>query len=236
MGKLSLKTIIHIGQHKTGTTSIQHYLQSHRSTLADSGLYVPDVLLGYGNPSHFLLNVYALDEERDSTAKIMLKETVEEDFFNTLPDLLRTDIRRHYQLENGSGCEEILWTNEGLYLLNSLEEYKRLRQLFEGFSDEIICVCCLRDRDSYRESFKVQLAGLGLPLSENKDSYRYLEDDSWLFDYDRKIQLLAQVFDEVMIMPYDPADMVMTFMEKIGYKAEGDTASLRLNTTQTTGN
>jgi len=75
-----------------------------------------------------------------------------------------------------------------------------------------------------------------LALSDNKDSYRYLEDDSWLFDYDRKIQLLAQVFDEVTIMPYDPTDMVMTFMEKIGHKAVGDTASLRLNTTQTGGN
>ncbi len=227
-----MKTIIHIGQHKTGTTSIQHYLQSHRSALSDSGLYVPNVLLGYGNPSHFLLNVYALDEQRDSTAKIMLKETVEEDFFTTLPDLLRTDIRRHYQLASETNCSEILWTNEGLYLLNSLEEYKRLRQLFEEFSDEIICVCCLRDRDSYRESFKTQLTGLGIPLSDNPDSYRYLEDDSWLFDYDRKIQLLAQVFDEVIIMPYDPVDMVATFMEKIGYKTEGDTSSLRLNTTQ----
>ncbi len=64
-----MKTVIHIGQHKTGTTSIQHYLQDNREALAQHGLYVPSEIAGYSNPSHFILNVYALAEERYSSMK-----------------------------------------------------------------------------------------------------------------------------------------------------------------------
>ena len=64
-----MKTIIHIGQHKTGTTSIQKFLQDNRTTLAENGVYVPSRLAGYSEPSHFILNVYALAEDRYSSRK-----------------------------------------------------------------------------------------------------------------------------------------------------------------------
>ena len=228
----SLKTLIHIGQHKTGTTSIQHYLRDHRDALMQAGLYVPDSLLGFDNPSHFLLNVYALDEDRDSTAKTRLREFLDADFFATLDRRLAGAVARHYQQAMDAGCEEILWTNEGLYLLDSEAEYRRLKQLFALYSDEVVCICCFRDRDSYRQSYTRQLESLDLPLSDDPKSYRYLEPDSWLFDYDRKRALLEAVFDEVRILDYDAVDMVKVFMEELGYPPTEDTASLRLNKTE----
>ena len=230
--KYPLKTYIHIGSHKTGTTSIQHYLQEHRAALMDAGLYVPDTLLGFDNPSHFLLNVYALDEDRDSTAKTRLREFLDKDFFATLDKRLAAAVARHYQQAMDAGCEEILWTNEGLYLLNSVAEYSRLRQLFSLYSEEVACVCCFRDKESFRQSYIKQLESLELPLSDDPTSYRYLEPDSWIFDYDRKQALLTEVFDEVLILDYDPSDMVKVFMEALGYAPERDTASLRLNETE----
>jgi len=228
----AVKTLVHIGQHKTGTTSIQHYLREHRDTLMEAGLYVPDSLLGFDNPSHFLLNVYALDEDRDSTAKTRLREFLDADFFATLDRRLAAAVAEHYQKAMDAGCEEILWTNEGLYLLDSEAEYQRLKQLFALYSDQVGCICCFRERESYRQSYTRQLESLELPLSDDPRSYRYLEPDSWLFDYDRKKTLLATVFDEVIILDYDAGDMVKVFMTALGYPAEGDTASLRLNTSE----
>lgn len=227
-----MKSIIHIGQHKTGTTSIQHYLQTHRESLMAAGLYVPDTLLGFDNPSHFLLNVYALDEDRDSTAKLRLKEFLDAEFFATLDRRLGAAVAQHYQQAMDAGCKEILWTNEGLYLLNSEAEYARLKQLFALYSDEVTCICCFRDRESYRQSYARQLASLDLPLSDDPNSYRYLEPDSWLFDYDRKKELLNGVFDGVTILDYDTEDMVKAFMDALGYPADEGTATLRLNETE----
>jgi len=226
-----VRTYVHIGQHKTGTTSIQHYLQTHRETLMSAGLYVPDTLLGFDNPSHFLLNVYALDENRNSTAKLRLQEFLDEEFFNTLERRLATEVARHYEKAQAAGCEEVLWTNEGLYLLDSETEYARLKQLFSLYSDEVVTLCCFRDKESYRQSYQKQLESLELPLSDDPGSYRYLEADSWLFDYERKKALLAAVFDEVRILDYDADDMVKVFMENLGYAPVEDTAGIRLNRT-----
>jgi len=227
-----MKTYIHIGQHKTGTTSIQHFLQQHRDSLISDGLYVPDTLLGFDNPSHFLLNAYALNADRDSTAKIRLREFLDDNFFATLDRRLATAVAQHYERAMNAGCEEILWTNEGLFLLNSEAEYARLKQLFALYSDEVVCICCFRDKDSFLQSYTRQLASLDLPLSDDPTSYRYLAPDSWLLDYERKKTLLNAVFDEVRLLDYDAGDMVKVFMESVGRTVLGDTTGIRLNKTE----
>ena len=68
-------------------------------------------------------------------------------------------------------------------------------------------------------------------LSDNPDSYRYLEPDSWLFDYTKKKAQLAKVFDKVLFLDYNRDDMVRVFMDSIGYPPGDDTTSLRLNPT-----
>jgi hypothetical protein len=72
---------------------------------------------------------------------------------------------------------------------------------------------------SYRESYIEQLGRQNIPLSNNPDSYRYLEPDSWLFDYKRKKELLSEVFDKGTYFLYDPNDNVKNFMETIGLDA-----------------
>lgn len=217
-----MKTIIHIGQHKTGTTSIQHFLARRRADLAKAGLYVPDSLLGSTDPSHYILNVYALNQDRLSTAKIRMLDTKPPDFFARLRENLEKDIARHYHAANQLGCPDIIWSNEGLYVLNSSEEYERLLDLFRPYSTEVVCLCCLRDVDSYRKSYMAQLKRNGISFSDDRDSYRYVETDSWLFDYRQKETILREVFENVILFPYHNRAMVKTFMEQIGYYITDD--------------
>lgn len=228
-----MRTIIHIGQHKTGTTSIQHYLKNKRIELAKEGLYVPESLVGFDHPSHFILNVYALNQNRSSSMKDNLLATKPSEFFAGLQQTLEDDISRHYHNANGQGCKDIIWSNEGLYLLNSVEEYKRLLELFDKYSSKVVCVCCFRELESYKLSYMKQLKKQGIGFSDDRDSYRYVKDDSWLFDYKQKEKILRQVFEKVIIFPYDKRDMVKTFMKQIGYFiTDGD--SIRLNVTKHT--
>lgn len=228
-----MRTVIHIGQHKTGTTSIQHFLQQNREEMYRKGLYVPDCIAGYNQPSHYILNVYALDENRYSTMKEKLLETKPEEYFIELQQELERDIYRHYSLAEKHNCKDVIWSNEGLYLLNSIREYKRLRKLFDGYSSSVVCVCCFREVESYKKSYIQQLKKQGLKPSETKDSYRYLKDDSWLFDYPKKIEMLNEVFDEVIAFDYNKQDNVKEFFEVIGYPAN-NTESMRLNETKYT--
>ena len=118
-------------------------------------------------------------------------------------------------------------------MLNSVEEYKRLLELFEKHSSEVVCICCFRDLESYKVSYIAQLQKQGIGFSDDRDSYRYVKSDSWLFDYKRKENILRQVFKKVIFFSYNQNNMVQTFMEQIGYSAaDGD--SVRLNVTKYT--
>ena len=120
-----MKTFIHIGQQKTATTSIQHFLKNNRRKLIKQGLYVPDSLAGIDNPSHYILNNYALDAHRySSTKERILKKNLS--LFMDLPEILKRDIEAHYKKASVKNCRDVIWSNEGLYLLDSVDEYKRL--------------------------------------------------------------------------------------------------------------
>ena len=225
-----MKTIIHIGQHKTGTTSIQHFLRDNRKVLAQHGLYVPERIAGYSNPSHFILNVYALAEGRFSSMKEKIIKNKGLEYLSKLKVELQKDIEQIYNEALQKKCNKVVWSNEGLYLLNTEAEYKRLINLFSKYSTEIEVICCFRDVKSYRESYKKQLAKQNISPSDNPDSYRYLEHDSWLFDYKRKRKLLAKVFDKCSYFSFDPKDNVKKFLEAIHINS-ADTDNYRLNIT-----
>ena len=228
-----VRTIIHIGQHKTGTTSIQHYLRGNKASLAKQGLYVPDTVAGFTNVTHGILSVYSLGKKRFSPAKDRLLASRTPLFFWSLGEKLKSDIAQHYQRAKEEGCKDVIWSSEGLYLLNSESEYKKLIDLFSAYSSEMIVVCCFRETESFRTSYMKQLEKNFISFSQDRDSHRYVERDSWLFDYERKKKLLSKLFDDLIFFAYTPDDMVGKFMSLIGYPAD-ESEKFRLNVTPNT--
>lgn len=231
---VKINTIVHIGQHKTGTTSIQHYLRTHKAELSSRGLFVPTSIAGHDHPSHYVLNIYALDSHRMSSMKEKLLKEKGDSYLKSLRESIPEEIKKIYTSATQENCKEIIWTNEGLYLLNSISEYKKIYELFSPYSSRITCVCCFREAKSYQQSHRKQLLKQGISLSDDKDSYRYLEDDSWLLDHARKKEILHQVFDEVITFPYNPINSISEFLHNIKYPEDTEkTASIRLNVTDT---
>lgn len=229
-----MRSLIHIGQHKTGTTSIQYYLKSNRETLLKRGLYVANSIAGFDDPSHFALNIYALKENRFSAMKERFLASAGEEALQQLYESLPTEIATHYAEAKAAGCTDIIWSNEGLYLLNSAEEYQKLKHLFEPHSNELACLCCFRDLESYKVSYRKQHEKVGIEPSSNPDSYRYMENNSWLFDYPGKRQLLSSVFENLIFIEYSQALMVERFMKYIGYPIDSSEPEIpRLNITAT---
>lgn len=228
-----MRTIIHIGQHKTGTTSLQHYLQNNQKELLDQGVYIPNSLVGVCHPSHYLLNVYSLSKKRLSPMKEVLLKNEPSEFFNNLEVRLKADIARHYKLANKKKCTDIIWTNEGLYLLNSMDEYTKLINLFKKHSNNIVCVCCFREISSFRKSYAKQLIKQGIKFDHTNDSYKNIDSQSWLFDYKRKKKLLKSIFNHTIFIPYNPKDMISTFMQHLNYSyATKNTQQKRFNITK----
>ncbi|SDP55232.1 hypothetical protein [Ectopseudomonas guguanensis] len=229
-----MRSLIHIGQHKTGTTSIQHYLKSNRKALLERGLYIADSIAGYDAPSHFILNIYALKPERLSSMKERFIENAGIEALCEIYEHLPAEIERHYEAAKTASCKDIIWSNEGLYLLNSAEEYQKLKNLFLPHSDEMVCLCCFRDLDSYKTSYRKQHEKSGIAPSDDPDSYKYLGNDSWLFDYSRKRELLSSTFDNLIYFKYSKNNMVERFMKYVGYPIDTPEHEIpRLNVTGT---
>lgn len=229
-----MKTIVHIGQHKTATTSIQRVLTEQREWLISQGVWFPLPMTDPDQPSHYPLNVYCLESGRMSPkkAKLLTHDPAE---FLAIQRGLKDHIRDNYQQAKAQGCDRVIWSNEGLYLLNSVPEYQRLHDLFTAHSEQVTCVCCFRAVDSFRASYIRQLHKSGFDNSTVPDSFCYTEPDSWLFDYERKKGLLRQVFkDHVSCLEYQPEGMVERFMRALGLQLPG-LQELYLNQTKPPG-
>lgn len=231
-----MKTIIHIGQHKTGTTSIQKYLYDHRLYLMQLGVYVPHYFFKKMGANHFHLNVYSLNSNRSSPAKDAMMRVNSNEKYGKIVSSTKTEVQKIYSAAKNAGCEKVIWSNEGLFLLNTVEEYIRLVDLFRDYSDVIEVVCCFRDKSEFMESYKMQLDKQGIEFSSVEDSYRYVESDSWLLNYEEKEKLLRKVFDSCLIFSYDQHDNVAKFFEVLGLEVKSTVIYKKNMSNKITGN
>jgi len=225
-----METIVHIGQHKTATTSLQNFLRQNRNELIEKGVFVANKILNYTHPSHYVLNIYALAKNRYSVMKQKVLSNKGDVYLDELDKTLPNEIEKIYAEANLKNCKKILWTNEGLYLLNSKAEYEKLIGLFKPYSSKITVICCFRNLASYKTSYIKKLERRAIEPSLNKDSFSYISDDSWLFNYTRKKNILAEVFDECLYFDYQKEDNIKPFMQLLNIEIEGST-DFRLNIT-----
>lgn len=226
-----MKTIFHIGQHKTATTSIQRYLAHHRVSMKTKGIYFPLPFNSGRNSNHFQLNLYALNDSRFSPKKELLLQK-DSSAVTKIRSELPEKIERVYEDAEKHGCETVLWSNEGLYLLNSEEEYERLLRLVRQYSKQVTAACCFRNPEEFLASYTKELLKNKLQAEPTElDSYRYVEPDSWLVDYARKKVLLEQVFDSCIFWEYDPKDNVRSFLHNLNLPVV-DSTDIRVNTSQ----
>jgi len=182
-----MKTLVHIGSHKTATTSIQSFLQDHTEELLRYGYYFPTKLATVSSSSHWPLSIYALQEMRCSPMKELILADYGPEYLANIIREVESDVKTHYSAAKKYNCHTVIWSNEGLFLLRYSSEYRRLRNLFLGLSPKVDVVCCFRNKSDFKKSYINQLSRMDTPpITDDSDSYRYTEDDSWLFDYAKK--------------------------------------------------
>jgi hypothetical protein len=224
-----MDVLLHIGQHKTGTTSFQHFLKDKQQELLKLGFYVPQSLAGFDNPSHFVLNLCCLSEEHFSPMKDAMLRQGKFDLA-ALSLALNEDLAMHYKKATMLGCHTMIFTNEGLYLLQTAAEYDKLKRFF-AFAEKISCFCTFREKVSYAHSYRKQLTKQGIAFSSDRTSYAYVAEDSWLYNYADKKQLLNSSFDESIYLDYCPENAVQNLLDAMSIDIKVDAHAVRLNVT-----
>lgn len=126
------------------------------------------------------------------------------------------EISSHYALARDSGCTQIVWSSEGLYLLRNKSEIRRLHALFDQYSSSIEVVMCVRRFKSFRKSWRAQLRSMHIETSSDKDSYRYIGKDSWIFDRGERISAYMLIFKRMILFSYSKKDNIREFLLAAG--------------------
>jgi hypothetical protein len=204
---------IHIGMHKTGTTSIQHFMQEQRGLLRANGFDFYQGMVFKEN--HVELHAASMRPERESGYKNRVKLLVDKKYID--------DVKQHVrQFIDNSPCDNLVFSSEGLSLLRFPDEVNRLQDLIQVEETKVIVF--LRDPSSYLRSLKKQhFKHLEtVPEVIEKDSFAYTEADSWLVDYKMRLAPFKDVFGVCNIVEksYDAAqkeqgNVIPQFLEAI---------------------
>jgi len=179
------QVFLHIGTHKTGTTSIQTFLDEHRTRLGSVGARFFDGRLIPHN--HVELHLSAMRPGRSSPIHVLKNIQVDDRFRRRTHRAVRRFLRRSTE-------ERLLFSAEGLSYLRYADEIAFLRSAFAGYPVRVIVF--LRDAQDFLRSYRAQMHKLGFAESDDPESFAYTRADSWLVQWDRMLGVYGQAFGE----------------------------------------
>jgi hypothetical protein len=140
------KLYLHIGTHKTGSTSIQHFLLHHACSLRERGIAF--YRGQYRETNHIELYLASLRYERDSFAKQRFGKSLKFD-----PDFTR-DVAHSVQHFLRSCPEpQVVFSTEGLSLLRHDDEIDRLKSVLGSESTNATIILYLRNKTDFLRSY-----------------------------------------------------------------------------------
>lgn len=205
---------LHIGTPKTGTTSIQNFLDVNTPALAQQGIVVPRSL---GERNHRRLCLYAMDEHRIDKLRRSKRMLTPE-----IVRLYREKVLREFRAEIATfpPARHVAMTSEFMMRLRRRDELERLKEFvcLTGQTD-IRIVIYLRRQDLYYTSGYSQAikGGKDIPFApegEISEQANY---------YDRNLQVWADVFGSaaLIVRPFERrslknGDVIDDFMAILG--------------------
>jgi hypothetical protein len=207
------RIVLHIGTHKTGSTSLQQFLRDHdRDLLARVGAHYPEGLVLPA--SHAELPLLAVRRERDWPARLRLPETRDVRWLAAA--------RAHVDAQLREAPRPMLvLSHEDLSYVRFDDELELLRDLLGDLPVDVVVF--LRGAEAFLSSYRAQLEATGFPPSADPTSFAYVEADSWLVDFDALIAGYRRTFGEtnVKVIDYDAmlardGSVIPSFVELLG--------------------
>lgn len=200
-----MTVVLHIGTHKTGTTSVQTFARNHRVALRERGLWYPGFEEVGRNPrtAHFpLAEAYAVPERSSLTG----------DQADAFIDHLRRSSRAN---------ETILLSAESFYghLCDLRKEQRRafverVRRAFRDDDVRIVMVC-RRQSDFADSLYQERVKASRYPF----DFRKFLKRDRHWFEYCRHANAFREFFEDVEVWRFDDLvshGVIRSFFARLG--------------------
>jgi hypothetical protein len=211
-----MKAFVHIGTHKTGTTSLQRWASENRTELASAtGLTYYDGLFG---PNHYELAMLCMRTNRNMPMRVRRVDWCLDEWHQEAETHVRSQVARD--------ADSLLISAEALSYLRYSDEVERLAGLLRP--RELVAIAVLREPESFLRSYREMMLELGFPPSRHRTSFAYVADDSWLVDYDALLDAYRAVLgaDRVIALGYETAmqrhgSIIPAILEATGFDPAG---------------
>ena len=191
------RLIIHVGTHKTGTTSIQAYLAANRDALAASGVLYPDATRFFGrNPEvhHNLANALARGEDPFPKPLLRFREHLGARLADHDAVILSSEqFYRHLIPREKPADAAELWARRDAYLA-------RMAAYFEPLAPTISIY--LRNPVALAES---KFANSTVATAVVADFAAYVENSGWSYEYGRHVAAFRRHFATVEAHSFERA-------------------------------
>jgi hypothetical protein len=207
------RVVLHVGTHKTGTTSIQQFLRDENDRLLAGvdASYAEGFLLRI---VHTELPLLVLRPERMWPARLRFPETQRLSWQTAAGAHVRGQV-------SAPTPAQLVYLHEDLSYLRYADEFARLRALLDG--REVTVVVFLREREAFLRSYAAQLEGTGFEQSDDPTSFAYVRPDSWIADYDALLEGYRGCFGAANVKTFDydavvarDGTVIPTFAELLG--------------------
>ncbi len=215
-----MKTLyLHIGTHKTASSTLQLFFARNKNRLARSGFYYPvegSYYLGIENSQSLLSHSL-----RNARPAYIPKRV------NFTRQGCIADIRRDIQ---NSACENVLVSSEHFSHSATHEEVEAIRSAFSQVVSTIKVIVYLRRQDQRIESGYNQQVKSGLVFAGFREyAEGILADPGNAFRYDLLLGRFAEVFGEenIIARPFEkgqlhPQGIIFDFLEILGVEPATD--------------
>jgi hypothetical protein len=181
------KARVHIGTHKTGTTSFQAWGGANRAEIQRlTGYRFYESLWG---GAQIELPILSLRPELDMHARKVNRPWVTPEVEQEMRDHIRSQL-------NG---DNLIISAEGLSFIRFPEEVDRLRELLDPYELEFIVV--QRERADFLRSYTQWMQKVNITQSDDPSSVRYVGADSWILDFEE----FPNLFPGIQIIDYNKA-------------------------------
>lgn len=187
--------VVHIGTHKTGTTSFQVWAERNRAYLEEHlGL---KYYRGLFESNHYELPLLCIDRSRSMSMRAKIPDWC--------LDAWQARVREHVAGEVEQDARRLLISCEDFSYARTADEVEALRDLLAP--RELSVIVTLREPKAFLRSYANELRTQGFALSSIQGSFAYVEQDSWLVDYDRMLSMYQSVLgtDHVYVINYEAA-------------------------------
>jgi len=213
---------LHIGVEKTGSTTIQRFLEKNRKKLNKKGHYYPSCL-GPAKGSHYYLVVYSRHEDIFDDLRLISGVSNKQEFVSFRKQLIKDIEKEFSEVEE---CDAIHISCENFHSrLFSPEAMKMVKELLQSWVDDFKVVAYVRPQHEVALSLYstgMKLGGIKTEPMPKVDKYNHY------YNYEVMLNKWASVFEyeNVIVRNFQrhtlyQNDVVLDYLNLTGILPEG---------------